>query len=99
MARNFHQSSLFQSQPTTGDRSSVRIVGHHEERRTKFSIETLQEIENLARCGFIEVAGWFIGDNDRGIGHDGSGYAHTLFLPTRELSGIVIGPIEQVHGS
>ena len=47
MVSDFDQSTLFQPQSPTGDRSGVGVVSHHQKRRTEFSIETLQEIENL----------------------------------------------------
>jgi len=95
----FHQSSLLQPQLPTCNRRSVGIVCHHQKCRTEFSIEALQKLENLARSRFIEVACRLIGHDDSGISHNRSGNAHALFLPPRELSRIVVGPIEQVHSS
>ena len=72
-------------------------MGDHQQGDAQLLVEPLQEIENLVGRVGIEVAGRFVGDDEFGMRHDGAGDADALFLSARELAGIVIGAIRQIH--
>lgn len=57
-----------------------------------------QESEHLRAAAGVEVARWFIGENDRGPAGHRAGTRHTLLLATGQLAGLVIQARTQPHG-
>ena len=59
-------------------------------------MQPLEQIENAAGRGFIEVARRFIGQQQPGVANQGSRQRHALLLAAGKLSGPVVGTIFQV---
>ena len=49
-----------------------------------------QKLDDLLACGFIEIAGGFIGHKDCGIGCERAGERNALLLAAGQLRGIVV---------
>jgi hypothetical protein len=49
----------------------------------------------VAAAGAVEVAGWFVGQNQRGFVHQSASDRHALLLPAGELRGLVAQPASQ----
>ena len=89
-----NKSSVMQMELPAGDRRRIGIVRDHQERHAKFRIEAPEQAQDLLRRIGIQVAGWFVGHHDLGMGDNGSADADSLLLPARKLSGVVVGPIQ-----
>ena len=91
----FNKCSVIQMKLPAGDRSRIGIVRDHQERHAKFPIKAPQQSQNMLRRIGIKVAGGFVCNHDLGMGDNGSTDADSLLLPARELSGVVVGPIQE----
>jgi hypothetical protein len=63
--------------------------------------EGCEEVENGGGGFAVEVAGWFIGNEEFGVVHDGAGDGDALFLSAGEFGGAVmraIGESDQIEG-
>ena len=75
----------------------VRIVRHHHNRFVEAFIQPLQNLQDF-RCRItVEVAGRFVGENQRGIADDGASDGYTLLLSARQLLGQVMDAILKSH--
>src|SRR5437773_656336 len=69
------------------------FVGDQDESGTLLSIEGHQEVEDDAAGCRVEVAGWFVGEEDRRAKGKGAGEGDALLLAAGELDGVVLGAI------
>ena len=67
----------------------IELMGDDDERAAFFG-QFLDDGQHFAHQFRVERGGWFIKENDVGIGCDGSGNADTLLLTARELTRVVI---------
>src|SRR5258708_2952237 len=63
--------------------------------RACLGIELVEKRENLGRGMRIERTGRVIGQQQDRFGDNGPGDRDALLLATRELSGVVVGPVRQ----
>ena len=74
-------------------------MGDHHDGLTEFANSAPHEVENF-RTGFgVEVAGWFIGENDLWLRSECAGHSNTLLLATRQLAGPVLQAAFELDGS
>ena len=66
------------------------VVRDHDDRLLELAIEQLEQVEDLAGGGAVEVAGRLVGDEQVGVGDDRPGDGHALFLAAGELARIVV---------
>ena len=66
------------------------IVRDHDDRLLKLAIEQLEQLEDLAGGGAVEVAGRLVGHEQVGIGDDGPGDRHALLLAAGKLARIMV---------
>src|SRR5512139_1146099 len=66
------------------------VVGHHDNSLTRFTIESIHQIEDFLRRNPVEVSGWLIGNQDGWVSDNGAGNGDALLLPSGELTGIMI---------
>ncbi len=57
----------------------------------------MQEVDYVAGGFTVQVTGWFVGQDELGMVHQGSGNGHPLPFPTRKLGWEVIHPGPQAN--
>ena len=62
----------------------------HDDRLLELAVELLEQVEDLAGGGAVEVAGRLVGDEQVGVGDDRPGDRDALLLAAGELAGIVV---------
>ena len=77
----------------TGRGCDVRCVSGQQDGHTEIAIELAEQREHALAVLGIEVAGRFIGDEQRGFMHERAGDGGALHLTTRHLLGIVAPPM------
>jgi len=60
-------------------------------------VQSFQQIKNTPGGGLIEIAGWFVGQQQTGIADQGTGKRDPLLLSAGELSGAVFAAVFQVN--
>ena len=73
------------------------VIRDHDDGLVQLFLQNTQQIQDFFGRFRIEVAGGFVGDDQRGIGGDGPGNAHPLLLSAGQLSGTMIQPARQAH--
>ena len=69
------------------------IMGDHDKGLAELSIEAREQFQDLPGGNPVEIAGRFVGNDDRRIGHHRAGDRHPLLLAARELRRIMIQPV------
>ncbi len=78
-----------------GPPGGQRVVRDHDDRLLELAVEQLEQVEDLAGRGAVEVAGRLVGDEEIGVGDDRPGDRDALLLAAGELAGIVVlAPLE-----
>ena len=62
----------------------------HDDRQAAFLVQPREEPHDLFAHCRIEIAGGFVGENERRLGHHRSSNGYTLLLPPRELARSVL---------
>jgi len=78
------------------------VMRDHDDGFAGVAAEGLEGGEDVLGAVGVEVAGGFIGHNQGGIGHEGTGDGDALFLAARELAREMVGAVTQadeVQGS
>ena len=57
----------------THARDNAEVVGDHDDGGAKLLLQALQQVENLRLNGHVQRGGWFVGDNQPRVAHDGHG--------------------------
>ena len=70
-------------------------MSDHENRFIDLAIEPIHELENFFRGSFVQIAGGFVGDQDRRIGDNSPRDRDPLFLPAGKLAWIVVHSLSQ----
>jgi hypothetical protein len=65
---SFHELPLLEVQRALGAFGRARIVRHHHDRLAVIAVERLQQVEDLVAGLAIEVAGRFVGQQQRRVG-------------------------------
>ena len=73
----------------------ARIVGDHQNGFVEFAVEPVHEFQYFLSRGFVEIAGGFVGNQDRRIGGDGAGDGNSLLLAAGELARLVMHALGQ----
>jgi hypothetical protein len=60
-------------------------------------VEVVQEVHDAGAGPGVEVAGRFVGQQERRLPDDGAGHRHPLALPTGQVVGVVSQPVGQAH--
>jgi hypothetical protein len=68
-------------------------MGNHEQSAPKLTVDPAEQGHDFRAGGAVQIAGGLIRYDDPGIGHNGAGYGHALFLAAAHLPGEVIMPI------
>ncbi len=80
-----------------GARRGPRVVRHEQNRLSQALLQLGQEIQNILGRAGIQVAGRFVGHDQRRIGDNGAGNADTLLLSAGELARAMFHPVRQAH--
>ena len=80
------QLALLQMMHSGRELRGVRIVRHHHHRLMELLVQPRKNRENLLCRSRVKVASWFVGQNQRRVGHDRARYRYSLLLATRKLS-------------
>jgi len=70
-------------------------VGDEDEGCTLDTVEVEEELEDVSAVGGIEVAGWFVGEDDGWPKDEGAGESDALLLAAGELDWIVVEAIAE----
>ncbi len=89
------QPALFEVQSPGGALRGQRVVSHHDDRFLEPPIELFQKIKDFAGRGAVEVSGRLIGNEQVGVGDDGTSNRNSLLLAAGELARIVVFPAGQ----
>src|SRR6266571_2329709 len=82
---------------TRGASRGVRVVSDHDDGLAVFSVQRLQQIQNLIAGLSVEVACRLIAEQQRGVADNGAGDANALLFAARELTGIMPGSVRKPH--
>ena len=80
-----------------GEGGIARIAGHQQDRALVLVHRSTEQLHDLGAGLLGEVARGLVGEQEGGIGQQGSGDGHALFLTARELVGSVVHAIPQAH--
>ena len=80
--------AVFEDDHALGVLRDVVFVRDQHERDALLAVEPLKDFHDFDRRARIEVAGWFIGQDDRGLIDQRAGDGHTLLLTAGELIGM-----------
>jgi len=72
-------------QNAVADRGGFLVVGDHEDRLFELAIGYSEHFEHGVGILGIEIAGWFVGKNNRGTIDEGAGDGDALLFAAREL--------------
>src|SRR5512143_2697132 len=77
--------------------SQLFIVSHHQDGLAIVAHQPVEQVENSAGRAGIEVAGWLVRDQQRGIVGDRSGDGCSLLLSTADLAGQLVSLISKAN--
>src|SRR5207253_1595793 len=69
------------------------VVGHRQDRRVPARPELVEEVEDGAGGGLVELAGELVGEEHSGGGGEGGGDRHPLRLPSGKLPARLPGAV------
>jgi hypothetical protein len=82
-----------------GARGGLGVVRDHHDGLAEFAVQLVQQVQHLGGGHAVEVAGGFVGDDQRRVGHQCAGNGHALLLAAGELVGVVVHAVGQAdHG-
>src|SRR5690349_15226640 len=73
-----------------GSVTGVRFGMRHLHDGRALVVQPFEQVHDLLRLRGMQVAGRFVGEDDRWIGNDRPCHANQLLLPARELAGIQV---------
>ena len=71
-------------------------MGDHKDRGTQI-VDLLKQGHDLEGAGRVQVAGGLVGDDGRGVIHQGTGNGQTLLLAAGHLSGVTVRLVLQAY--
>ena len=74
----------------------ARVVGDHADGRAR-AVQLAQQLHHRVAVLRVEVAGGLVGEQDRGLAHEGAGHRHALLLTARELARQVLRAMGHAH--
>ena len=95
------QLALVEVQHAVGAAGGPRIVRDQQDRLAERPAKLRQQVEDFVGGMGVQVAGGLVGHDERGVGDDGPGDAHTLLLAAGELARAMIhavGEADQFQG-
>jgi hypothetical protein len=95
-----HKPAFLQMQEPLGALGGMRVVRHHNDGFVQVLAQHSEQVENLRRRLRVEVAGRFVGDDQRRVGDDRPGDADPLLLAAGQLPGAVgeaVGEADEVE--
>jgi hypothetical protein len=92
---SFDQLSLVEVQDALGTLGGTRVVRDEQNGFVQIAIEGIEQVEDFLGRARIEITGWLVRDDQRGIGDDRPCDADTLLLTAGQLAGTVLEPIRQ----
>src|SRR5699024_10457952 len=81
-----------------GALGGVPLVGHHDDGLPELVDREPQEVEHLLGGAGVEVAGGFVGEDDRWGGHQSAGDRDALDLTAGELRGQMVETVADPEG-
>src|SRR4051812_45977068 len=81
--RRVHRSTVAQHEPQIRERGKLRIMRDEDERRLPPTTNVEQQIKDDAASGGVEIAGWFVGEQDGWIVGERPGNRDALLLAAR----------------
>lgn len=70
---------------------------HHHDGETILAVEFAEELHDLMRACRIQIAGWLVGEDDVGVGHQGTGNGDALLLAARQFGRGMVATVGQPH--
>jgi hypothetical protein len=80
-----------------GTRGEARVVGHQDDGRAGLAVERLEELDDAAAGGGVEVARGLVGEEDARAVDEGAGAGDALLFAAGELVREVAGALGQPH--
>src|SRR5512132_610919 len=87
-----HDLSILHDEFTRGVGRDIGFVRHQNDRDAILAIEFRQDLHNFPTRRGIEVAGRFVGKEERGSAYQSPSNSHALLLPSGKLRGIMLFP-------
>ena len=87
-----NDTTVPQPQASISHRGQLGIVGHEHDGGAASRVNLAQKLHDVPAVGGIEIAGWLVRENDRGIVGERAGKCDALLLTTRQLRRIVMRP-------
>src|SRR6185437_10899191 len=91
------QLAFFQVPGFRREASRVWIVSNHHDRLSEFLIQTREHGQHFVSRRRVKIAGRLVGEDQVGVGYDGSRNSHALLLAAGELPGKVMETIAQAN--
>ena len=90
-----HYPSVLQHNLPIRQLRQLFVVRDDDERLFEGISKDKEKVVKFTSVLGIEIAGWFVGEDELGVVHQGSGHRNTLLLPSRQLGGFVPYPIRK----
>ena len=75
----------------------ARVVGREQKGSVELVFHRLHQGDDHRRRGIVQVGRGFIGQHQLGLGHQGAGNGHALFLSAGELLGELVALVGNAH--
>lgn len=85
------QLTAFKNQHAGAGIGKSAVVSREDCGEPPFLSEFGKQLKYLIGRFFVKIAGWFVGKEERGVIHQGSGDSHTLLFAAGEFAGAVLG--------
>jgi hypothetical protein len=92
-----HHNAVAELDQSVGQRCLPGVVRNHDNCLSLVVHQIPQQSQDLIPAGTVEVAGWFIGEQQQRLGNERSSDGHALLLAAGELAGEMIAAMSEVH--
>jgi len=89
------QRPSFELQYPVASSSEVQIMGDEDRRQVAAAAQIGEEVENQLAGTLVQIAGWFVGEEQRGAGGEGARDGYALLLSSGKFSGAMVGAVRQ----
>ena len=93
----FHLTTVEEAHRAGGLTGLRLVVRYHDDGASVFLVQLVEEFHHFGPHLRVEVTGRFVGQDDVGIAHDGTGDGYTLALTAGELCRHVLHAVAEAH--
>src|SRR5579884_21147 len=94
-SRSCHQPAIVHPQRPIGTLGHGWVVRRQQNGRAMPLSQAQEQADECFTGIAVQIAGWLVGDDQRGINYQSPGHGHALLLTTGELGGAMREPVRQ----